>query len=218
MSNTKRVNIYPSTPIVNVTPIIRSIVKNANKDYETIRKCIIARAKVEEILPTGDLVVLDLNNYNKDNNFAKVQETVLDPIVEAAKDQTDVPVIDPAEAAKTAAPVDEEVKDPAKEAGIEEKKVEEPVITSGDDAEPVKEEVKEEAEVITSGDDAEPVEVTSGDDTEPVKEEAASDDGTVKVEEHTVDSINDAIKSVVENSDHVVQDVETEEDAEELGL
>ena len=54
---TKKVNIYPSTPIVSVTPPIRTTVKGATKKIETIRKCIIARAKVEEILPTGDTVI-----------------------------------------------------------------------------------------------------------------------------------------------------------------
>ena len=77
---TKKVNIYPSTPIVNVQPVIRSIVKNATKDLDTIRKCIISRAKVEEVLPNGELVRLDLNNYDKDNTFANVKETT--PVAE----------------------------------------------------------------------------------------------------------------------------------------
>ena len=83
---TKKVNIYPSTPIVSVTPPIRTTVKGATKKIETIRKCIIARAKVEEVLPTGDTVILDLSNYDKDNRFnteskMDIPETPADPIV-----------------------------------------------------------------------------------------------------------------------------------------
>ena len=90
---TKKVNIYPSTPIVSVTPPIRTTVKGATKKIETIRKCIIARAKVEEVLPTGDTVILDLSNYDKDNRFnteskMDIPETPADPIV------PDAPVVE----------------------------------------------------------------------------------------------------------------------------
>ena len=131
---TKKVNIYPSTPIVSVTPPIRTTVKGATKKIETIRKCIIARAKVEEILPTGDTVILDLSNYDKDNRFnteskMDIPETPADPIV------PDAPVVDE--------PVKEE---PVKE---EEAVVEEaPVVeTHADDTEETVEEDAEEEEV-----------------------------------------------------------------------
>ena len=131
---TKKVNIYPSTPIVSVTPPIRTTVKGATKKIETIRKCIIARAKVEEILPTGDTVILDLSNYDKDNRFnteskMDIPETPADPIV------PDAPVVEE--------PVKEE---PVKE---EETVVEEaPVVeTPADDTEETVEEDTEEEEV-----------------------------------------------------------------------
>ena len=131
---TKKVNIYPSTPIVSVTPPIRTTVKGATKKIETIRKCIIARAKVEEILPTGDTVILDLSNYDKDNRFnteskMDIPETPADPIV------PDAPVVEE--------PVKEE---PVKE---EETVVEEaPVVeTPADDTEETVEEDAEEEEV-----------------------------------------------------------------------
>ena len=131
---TKKVNIYPSTPIVSVTPPIRTTVKGATKKIETIRKCIIARAKVEEILPTGDTVILDLSNYDKDNRFnteskMDIPETPADPIV------PDAPV------------VEESVKEePVKE---EETVVEEaPVVEApADDTEKIVEEDAEEEEV-----------------------------------------------------------------------
>ena len=131
---TKKVNIYPSTPIVSVTPPIRTTVKGATKKIETIRKCIIARAKVEEILPTGDTVILDLSNYDKDNRFnteskMDIPETPADPIV------PDAPVVEE--------PVKEE---PVKE---EETVVEEaPVVEApADDTEETVEEDAEEEEV-----------------------------------------------------------------------
>ena len=132
---TKKVNIYPSTPIVSVTPPIRTTVKGATKKIETIRKCIIARAKVEEILPTGDTVILDLSNYDKDNRFnteskMDIPETPADPIV------PDAPVVEE--------PVKEE--EPAKE---EETIVEEaPVVeTPADNTEEIVEEDAEDEEV-----------------------------------------------------------------------
>ena len=132
---TKKVNIYPSTPIVSVTPPIRTTVKGATKKIETIRKCIIARAKVEEILPTGDTVILDLSNYDKDNRFnteskMDIPETPADPIV------PDAPVVEQ--------PVKEE--EPAKE---EETIVEEaPVVeTPADNTEETVEEDAEDEEV-----------------------------------------------------------------------
>ena len=132
---TKKVNIYPSTPIVSVTPPIRTTVKGATKKIETIRKCIIARAKVEEILPTGDTVILDLSNYDKDNRFnteskMDIPETPADPIV------PDAPVVEE--------PVKEE--EPAKE---EETVVEEaPVVEApANDTEETVEEDAEEEEV-----------------------------------------------------------------------
>ena len=127
---TKKVNIYPSTPIVSVTPPIRTTVKGATKKIETIRKCIIARAKVEEILPTGDTVILDLSNYDKDNRFnteskMDIPETPADPIV------PDAPVVEE--------PVKEE---PVKE---EETVVEEAPVVE-DPANDTEETVEEDAE------------------------------------------------------------------------
>ena len=128
---TKKVNIYPSTPIVSVTPPIRTTVKGATKKIETIRKCIIARAKVEEVLPTGDTVILDLSNYDKDNRFnteskMDIPETPADPIV------PDAPVVE--ESVKEEEPAKEE------ETVVEEAPV---VETPTDDTE---ETVEEDAE------------------------------------------------------------------------
>ena len=167
---TKKVNIYPSTPIVSVTPPIRTTVKGATKKIETIRKCIIARAKVEEILPTGDTVILDLSNYDKDNRFnteskMDIPETPADPIV------PDAPVVEE--------PVKEE--EPARE---EDTVVEEaPVVEeSVKEEEPAKEEeaVVEEAPVVEA----------PADDTEETVEEDE------EVEAPDVDEINAALDDI----------------------
>ena len=163
---TKKVNIYPSTPIVSVTPPIRTTVKGATKKIETIRKCIIARAKVEEILPTGDTVILDLSNYDKDNRFnteskMDIPETPADPIV------PDAPVVE----------------EPVKEEPVKE---EETVV---EEAPVVEESVKEEEAVV---EEAPVVEAPANDTEETVEEDAEEEE----VEAPDVDEINAALDDI----------------------
>ena len=66
----KRVNIYPRSPIIGINPPIRVPVKNVFKPIQDIRVCILAGAKVEEILANGKIVLLNLRNYDMDNNAA----------------------------------------------------------------------------------------------------------------------------------------------------
>ena len=63
----KLVNIYPSMPIITINPPIRTVVKRVYKSVEEIRACLMARATVEEILSNGDVVNLNIGNY--DNYF-----------------------------------------------------------------------------------------------------------------------------------------------------
>lgn len=65
MKSTKVVNIYPSMPITGVNPPIRSTVKRVTKSIDEIRTCLMARAVVEEILPSGEIIRLNIGNYNK---------------------------------------------------------------------------------------------------------------------------------------------------------
>lgn len=65
MKLTKVVNIYPSMPITGVNPPIRSAVKRVTKSVEEIRICLMSRAVVEEILPNGKTVRLNISNYDK---------------------------------------------------------------------------------------------------------------------------------------------------------
>ena len=61
----KIVNIYPSMAILGVNPPIRTTQIKVTKSTSEIRACIIARAMVDEILPNGKTIRLNLNNYNK---------------------------------------------------------------------------------------------------------------------------------------------------------
>lgn len=65
--NKKVVNIYPTTPILSTNPPIRTMAYKITKPIKDIRACIIAGAKVEEILPNGTTIRLNLNNYDKDH-------------------------------------------------------------------------------------------------------------------------------------------------------
>ena len=72
MIDKKKVNIFPRRPI-NTDPPIRIPVKNVAKSISDIRKAIICGAKVEEVLPNGKTILLNLNNYDLDNS-AKVDK------------------------------------------------------------------------------------------------------------------------------------------------
>lgn len=63
----KKVNIFPRSAITAVNPPIRSNMGGVVRDVKDIRMCIIAGAKVEELLPDGRKVVLNLQNYDLDN-------------------------------------------------------------------------------------------------------------------------------------------------------
>lgn len=93
----KIVNIYPKFPIIGVNPPIRTVVRKVTKSIADIRTCIIARAIVEEVLPDGSIVILDLNNFDKDNSNTVVEEpvtesekpaTVKEAVSEPVKDKT----------------------------------------------------------------------------------------------------------------------------------
>lgn len=79
----KKVNIYPQTPITNIRPPIRSVTKKVTRSEEDIRACIIARAKVEEILPDGSIIRLNLTNYNINNYDKKPNK---DDTIETSKE------------------------------------------------------------------------------------------------------------------------------------
>ena len=66
-NKTKVVNIYPSFPITTIKPAIYSSVKNVTKSTDEIRACIMAKARVEEVIDNKTIIKLDLSNYDRDN-------------------------------------------------------------------------------------------------------------------------------------------------------
>ena len=159
MITTKRVNIYPTAPIVNVTPIIRSTVKNSTKNVDTIRKCIMARAKVEEILPSGETVVLTLSNYNIDNT----SNTETTPVKKEEKKVEESVKADNTEETK------KEKESVVKDIKVDMNKEEE---TKPVEPAPVKEEEKKVEESVKAEDVKEDAALEASDDAEDVKEDA----------------------------------------------
>ena len=64
---TKRVNIRTTVAVKTVNPPISGTYKNVIMSTSDILKCLCRRAYVEEILPDGTTVKLNMNNYYLDN-------------------------------------------------------------------------------------------------------------------------------------------------------
>ncbi len=76
MKNGKKlVNIYPTFPITSVNPPIRVAVKRVYMRPVDIRKCILARARVEEVLSNGKVINLGLESCFA-NNEPSAADTV----------------------------------------------------------------------------------------------------------------------------------------------
>lgn len=70
----KKVNVYPIIPIYALRTPITSTVLHAELSVGDILTCIYARAQVDEVLPNGEVVRLDLKNYNKVNYYEPIIE------------------------------------------------------------------------------------------------------------------------------------------------
>lgn len=75
----KKVNIYPTRVIHNIGIPITGVTLNQELSVGDIEKCLIANAKVEEILSNGTTVRLSLLNYTK------VMEEKRNEIIKEAK-------------------------------------------------------------------------------------------------------------------------------------
>ena len=151
---TKLVNIYPTYPIVTITPPIRCPIKNVRKSIPEIRECIIKRAVVEEILEDGTVISLDFANYDKDNSKKETLEDLFKKeekkeFVQPEYEEIQAPVEDAAE----------EVTETLAEEVVEELPVEEKTVTEEVIETPVEEAVVEEptAEAETVGNTEEAV-------------------------------------------------------------
>lgn len=67
MATIKKVNVYPSKPISGLPVQISTPAIKVSLTTVEILKCILSDAKVEEILPDGSTIRLNLNNYDKEN-------------------------------------------------------------------------------------------------------------------------------------------------------
>lgn len=74
----KKVNIYPRKPITNVVPPIRCVCYDVTKPIGIIETCLLNGATVEEILPSGEIIELNLSNYDKDNSIPVVEKEDID--------------------------------------------------------------------------------------------------------------------------------------------
>lgn len=86
----KRVNINAPIPVTTLKYPIAGSVRNVMMDVSDIRLCLCGKAKVEEILPSGKIVRLGFNNYDKENTVPSDSRVTNQPIqphvpVEAAK-------------------------------------------------------------------------------------------------------------------------------------
>ena len=134
---TKLVNIYPNGPITTINPPIRIRLNRISMDITDIRKCLIAKAYVEEILDGNKTIPLTFENYDKDNDDAKdaKEDPKMVPINHDNKDFKPEPKTETPDLNKviklydTVAPVDEIIKNDSndevnKEDSNEEKKEE----------------------------------------------------------------------------------------------
>ena len=64
----KKVNVIANSPVhgVEITPMIGKFM-NRQMTEDQIYRCLVGGAKVEEVLPNGNTVLLNFTNYNKDN-------------------------------------------------------------------------------------------------------------------------------------------------------
>ena len=115
---TKLVNIYPNGPITTINPPIRIRLNRISMDITDIRKCLIAKAYVEEILDGNKTIPLTFENYDKDNDDAKdtKEEPKMVPVNHDNKDfkpelKTETPDLNKViKLYDTVAPVDEIIK------------------------------------------------------------------------------------------------------------
>lgn len=94
----KKVNVFPMVPIYSIKNPIVGTTFNVELSTGDILCCIYARAKVEEILPNGTTINLDLKNYNKVNFIEEKVEHVINTeeskVEESNKELNTTPVLE----------------------------------------------------------------------------------------------------------------------------
>lgn len=227
----KRVNIYPTRPITNVTPIIRGVVKDVTKDIKTIRLCILGMAKVEEILNDGSIIQLDLNNYNIDNNIEhpdanKDNNGEPAPVLPIDQQPDNSNNNAPAEPLDPNAVVPDETKDNEAPAEPSVDEVIEPEPAKEETVEEVSDKVGESTNAVSGPDDNTelvdetkdnevPAEPSVDEIVEPVKEEVSEDnvEDDSSIDASEIDAISSELDSI-EMEEEDPDDCEKDKDDE----
>lgn len=83
MALIKKVNVYPTRPVTGLIVPLTSPAIRVNMTTDEIYKCLTCDALVQELLPDGSIVKLNLTNYNKDNTGAGTTNDTISSIVNA---------------------------------------------------------------------------------------------------------------------------------------
>ena len=184
----KKVNIRASVPIKDFRPPIYGTCNGIEMTTGEILKCLCKRAIVDEVLPDGSTIRLDLKNYYTDNT---------------PKTITEVPAADKVQVVETSVPVDVHDKAPVVEL--------EPVVeceTATTDVIEAADAVDEVVEVETA-----PVEEDVTDAVNAVEEPVTEEDNAT---ETAITEAEDAAEEVVteaeDAAEEVVEEAETKAD------
>ncbi len=153
MVMTKRVNIRTTMAVRNINPPICGTCSNVIMSTGDILKCLCRRAFVEEILPDGTTVRLNMKNYYTDNgaglDATKKVEVVKEPEVEVIPAVEEPEEVIPAAEESVVEPEVEVIEEPIKEETIEEPEVEViPAVEEPEEVIPAAEESVEEPSTI----------------------------------------------------------------------
>ena len=175
----KKVNIRASVPIKDFRPPIYGTCNGIEMTTGEILKCLCKRAIVDEVLPDGSTIRLDLKNYYTDNT---------------PKTTTEVPAADKVQVVETSVPVDVHDEAPVVEL--------EPVVeceTATIDAIEAADAVDAVVEVETA-----PVEEDVTDAVNAVEEPVTEEENTT---ETTITEAEDAAEEVVAEVEDATEDV-----------
>lgn len=184
----KKVNIRASVPIKDFRPPIYGTCNGIEMTTGEILKCLCKRAIVDEVLPDGSTIRLDLKNYYTDNT---------------PKTTTEVPAADKVQVVETIVPV--EVHDEAPVVDLE------PVV----ECETATTDVIEAADAVDAVVEVEatPVEVDVTDAVNAVEEPVTEEENTT---ETTITEVEDAAEEVVaeaeDAAEEAVEEAETKAD------
>lgn len=153
MVMTKRVNIRTTMAVRNINPPICGTCNNVIMSTGDILKCLCRRAFVEEILPDGTTVRLNMKNYYTDNgaglDATKKVEVVKEPEIEVIPAVEDPEEVIPAAEESIVEPEVEVVEEPVKEETIEQPEVEViPAVEDPEEVIPASEESVEEPSTV----------------------------------------------------------------------